>query len=230
MPVDELIAELEARKFEAAAFGSSNNMLHAQGLHAKAAERFQGILKTKLKTYALVPAKDHNDSAEERFFLHQGYNFFYQGLLAQDADPVQAAEKLTQGALAFKRAKDDGLRGMADGLVANLRVKRTCWFCHREMQGLGLNTDYYPAKTTQYGRDLVVRLGQDATAIEPSGNAVAVCLPILSPSCGGGAELDAECDDPDWTQPGEKKRTKEALARKRNRKSAPATMSCNTSR
>ena len=89
---------------------------------------------------------------------------------------MQAAEKLSQAALAFKRAKDEGLRGRTDGILANLRIKRTCWICHREMQGLGLNMDYYPAKTTQYGRDLVGRLGQDTTTIESSGRAIAVCL------------------------------------------------------
>ena len=56
IPVGELLTELQARKFEVAAFGSSGNLVQAQALHGKAAAQFRDIIKSKLKTYALVPA------------------------------------------------------------------------------------------------------------------------------------------------------------------------------
>ena len=174
----ELCAELEARRLENAAFASENAPSQAQLMHANAALKFQAILKAKLKTYKYVPAKDHNDTAEERYFLHMGHSAYYQGLLVQDRDPMQAAERLSQAALAFKRAKDEALHSRMDAIVGNLRVRRTCWVCHREMQGFGLNISYMPATTTVYGRELVAKLGQDTTSIVEE--AVAVCLPCAS--------------------------------------------------
>jgi hypothetical protein len=174
----ELATELEARGLENAAQGSKDNWNMAQNLHAKAADNFQSLLKTKLKTYKLVPAADHNDSVEERYFLNQGYSSYYEGLLVREADPTQAAERLSQAVLAFKRAKDEALRGQMDQMVSQLRIKRTCWLCHREMLGQGLNVDYYPAHITPWGRDLVAKLGQDVTTVEDG--KVAVCLSCAS--------------------------------------------------
>jgi|HubBroStandDraft_4_1064222.scaffolds.fasta_scaffold03303_6 hypothetical protein len=174
----ELATELEARRLENAAHESQGDWTKAQGFHAKAAEKFQALLKTKLKTYKHVPAADHNDSVEERYFLNQGYSSYYQGLLVREADPVQAAERLSQAVLAFKRAKDEALRGRMDQNLSQLRIKRTCWLCHREMLGQGLNVDYYPARITPWGRDLVAKLGQDVTSVEDG--SVAVCLSCAS--------------------------------------------------
>jgi hypothetical protein len=178
IPAAELATELEARRFEKAADGSQQDWSKAQGFHANAAAKFQSILKTKLKTYKLVPAANHNDSAEERYFLHQGYSSYYQGLLVREADPVQAAEQLSHATLAFKRAKDDALHSRMEQMVSHLRVRRTCWLCHREMLGQGLNVDYYPAKITSWGRDLVAKLGQDLSTVE--NGRVAVCLSCAS--------------------------------------------------
>jgi hypothetical protein len=174
----ELATELEARRLENAAYGSQHDWNKAQGFHANAAVKFQSILKTNLKTYKLVPAADHNDSTEERYFLHQGYSSYYQGLLVREADPLEAAERLSQATLAFKRAKDEVLRSRMDGIVRHLRIKRTCWLCHREMLGQGLNVDYYPACITSWGKDLIAKLGQDLTTVE--NGKVAVCLSCVS--------------------------------------------------
>src|SRR5579864_5369895 len=118
----ELAAELEARKFENAAFASGQNPQEALLFHNKAAGLFEGILRAKLKTYKMVPAADHNDTAEERFFLHRGHAAFYQARLVQDADPVAATEGLNEAALAFRRAKDETLRSRMEGLANNLRI------------------------------------------------------------------------------------------------------------
>jgi hypothetical protein len=67
-----------------------------------------------------------------------------------------------------------------DGHVNSLRVKRVCWFCHREMQGYGLNIEYYPARTTEYGRGVVSKLGQDTACIAEGGQSVSVCLSCAS--------------------------------------------------
>jgi len=176
----ELAAELEARKFENAAFASSDKPQEALHFHGKAAEVFERILRAQLKTYKIVPAAGHNDSAEERFFLHRGYTAFYQAVLVQDADPTAAADRLNEAALAFKRAQDEALRAKMAEIINNLRVKRTCWFCHREMQGMGLNVNYYRAAITRYGTGLLTELGQDATAADHARQLIAVCLPCAT--------------------------------------------------
>lgn len=180
VPAIELKTELEARQLENAAFASTADPGLAVQLHSDAAVKFQQIINAPLRTYKYIPARDQHETVEERYFLHQGYAFYYQGLMIQDGDPVAAAEKISQSALAFKRAKDDGLRNRMDKEVNSLRIKRECWFCHREMQGYGLNIKYYPARTTEYGRDMVRRLGKDAACIGDSGQSVAVCLPCAS--------------------------------------------------
>lgn len=176
IPVRELVTELQARKLEGSAFGASSNPQEALELHRKAADLFQNIIKARLKTYKMVPEDDHNDSAEERYFLHLGHATFYEAVLSQDADPTRATEKVNEAALAFRRAKDEQLRAQMEKIQSDLRVSRTCWFCHREMQGLGLNVDYYPAKVTRYEADLIAKLGQDMTTVDHDAQAVAVCL------------------------------------------------------
>ena len=176
MPAAELKTELQARQFENAAFAGDANPEQAQQLHSNAAAKFQQIINAPLKTYKYIPVKDQHEAAEERYFLHNGYAFYYQGLMIQDCDPVAAAEKISQSALAFKRAKDDGLRNRMDERVNSLRIKRACWFCHREMQGYGLNIEYYPARTTEYGRGVVSKLGQDAACVGEGGQSVTVCV------------------------------------------------------
>ena len=180
MPAAELKTELQARQLENAAFVSAAKPEQAQQLHSDAAAKFQQIINAPLKTYKYIPTRDQREAAEERYFLHNGYAFYYQGLMIQDRDPVAAAEKISQSALAFKRAKDDDLRNRMDGHVNSLRVKRVCWFCHREMQGFGLNIEYYPARTTEYGRGVVSKLGQDTACIGEGGQSVSVCLSCAS--------------------------------------------------
>jgi hypothetical protein len=176
IPAVELATEFEARRIEIQIPAAGDDHEKAQALHGSAAEMFQKIMKLRLRTYKYVPVGDHNETAEERYFLHRGHCSYHHALALQDADPMGAIEKLNESALAFKRAKDESLRTKVDSILSNLRLKRTCWLCHRELQGLGLNIDYYPASITHYGRDVVARLGQDVTTIDAEKNRIAVCL------------------------------------------------------
>src|SRR5579864_4601853 len=179
----ELVLELEARKLEDAAFASQNEPALAHVLHTNTAQKFHGLLRAPLRTYSLIPAAIGTESAEERYFLHQGYSSFHQALDIQHRDPIAASERLREAVMGFRRAKQrekGGIGEIAEGLLAKLRLIRNCWFCHREVQGLGLHIDYYPASIAPYLRALVEKMGQDATTLSSDNRAIAVCGPCAS--------------------------------------------------
>ena len=75
----------------------------------------------------------------------------------------------------------------AEHLLTSLRTKRSCWLCHREMQGLGLHVHLYPAKIDPYVVSSVARSGQDLTSLSADDEHVVLCTP-----CGSFVEQQAE--------------------------------------
>ncbi len=65
-------------------------------------------------------------------------------------------------------------------LLDNWRISRTCWLCHREVQGYELHFSMCRATVTPYTKHLLESLNQDVSAAQLDGMKVAVCTPCGS--------------------------------------------------
>ncbi|MBI1352855.1 MAG: hypothetical protein GC160_00810 [Acidobacteria bacterium] len=172
----DLLAELQGRQFEMLAFQAQEQPNRALDLHRSAAGCFRKLIGKDLQTYRLIPTGFHDGSAQERYFFHEGHAAYYSGLQLRYADPEGAAGLINTAAQHFRQAGNGDWQQRCTTLQADLRAKRTCWFCHREMQGVGLNVDFYPARITQYARELIARLDQDKSSLHPEGGQAAICI------------------------------------------------------
>jgi hypothetical protein len=105
----------------------------------------------------------------------------------QHADPEVAAENVARSLAAFRQCGDKAHVERAELLLSSLRTKRSCWLCHREMQGLGLHVHWYPARIDPYVVSTVARAGQDLASLSAEDEQVALCTP-----CGSFVEQQAE--------------------------------------
>jgi hypothetical protein len=65
-------------------------------------------------------------------------------------------------------------------LLDNWRIARTCWLCHREVQGYELHFSMCRATVTPYTKHLLATFNQDASAVQLESMKVAVCTPCGS--------------------------------------------------
>ena len=146
LPAADLHAELQGRQFESLAFQAQDQPARALDLHRSAAGCFRKLIGKELQTYRLIPTGFHDGSAQERYFYHEGLASYFSGLQLRFADPEGAAGLLSTAVQHFRQAGNQDWQQRCSAMQADLKAKRTCWFCHREMQGVGLNVDFYPAR------------------------------------------------------------------------------------
>jgi hypothetical protein len=188
MPAAALLAEVNARLVESRLSGL--NPRDEQGLasaHAEAASAFRQFFSSPLVTYRYQHADRHVETAQSRFFFHQGLSSWYQAISAVPASPEGAAEQMGKSLNAFRQCGDERWSSEAQGWLADCRLKRTCWMCHREFQGAGIHFKRYPAVTTPYAASVVAGLGQDASAIDVASGVIILCGP-----CGSALERQAD--------------------------------------
>jgi tetratricopeptide (TPR) repeat protein len=175
IPAAELAGELRARRVESVALAGKHEAASIIGLHKQASDAFKSILNLKLRTYKYAPAPDRKDTPQERFFLHLGWYNYHQAVQAQWADPAQAGDLFSEALAAFKRAnlEEDGRR--TESLRDQMRRKRNCWMCHREMQGEQIHYRYAPASVTAYCRSMVRKRGEDEQMFLQDGSGVVLC-------------------------------------------------------
>ncbi len=79
---------------------------------------------------------------------------FYEAMLKKDSDPGAAAEDLALALQAFRRCNDTNRIERMETLLNNWRVVRTCWICHREVQGADLHFTLSRAILTPFTRNV----------------------------------------------------------------------------
>ncbi|HLI05442.1 MAG TPA: hypothetical protein VKV40_02635 [Ktedonobacteraceae bacterium] len=175
MPVGPLCAELDCRIVEGAIALAQDDVIRSSDLHKLARDKFQQIIRNELYTYAYVPAKDgHNDKADMRYFYHSGMYSFYEAMAKKNRDPSAAADDLSLASQAFRRCNDQAWSQRVSTLLENWRISRTCWICHREMQGADLHFTMCRATVTPYTMRILEKLKQDPSTLNMDGR-VAVC-------------------------------------------------------
>lgn len=64
-------------------------------------------------------------------------------------------------------------------ILENWRISRTCWMCHREMQGSDLHFTMCRAVVTPYTKRILEALKQDSSTMSMDGK-IAICTPCGS--------------------------------------------------
>lgn len=181
MAVAPLGAELDCRLVESAIAQAQNDIIKARDLHKLARDKFQTIMRNPLITYNYLPAADgHNDRAETRFFFHSGMYSFYEAMVKKGSDPSAASDDLSLANQSFKRCNDQKWQQTVSKLLANWRISRTCWLCHREMQGYELHYSMCHAEVTPYTKILMEKAKEDSATINVEKKQIAVCTPCGS--------------------------------------------------
>lgn len=181
MPTGPLCAELDCRLVEATITQSQNDVLRLRDLHKLASSKFQAILLQPLITYEYVKSGvGHDEKSAERHFYHIGMYQFYEAMTKKDRDPSAAVDDLALAAQAFRRCEDAIWAQRVATLLDNWRISRTCWLCHREVQGYELHFSMCRATVTLYTQHLLESLNQDSSAANLEDMNVAVCTPCGS--------------------------------------------------
>lgn len=187
MPAQALLAEVVARLVEVeVAQVNGNDHFSLAGAHDRTAAAFKAFFMAPLVTYRFQSSDQHTETAQSRFFYHQGLAAFHQALGTVGASPEGAAEHMGKALAAFRQCNDARRSDEAQAWLANCRMKRTCWVCHRELQGATVHFKSYPANVSPYVTGLVAQLGQDVSTLDQRGFLV-LCTP-----CGSMVEGQAE--------------------------------------
>lgn len=181
MAVAPLCAELECRMVEAAIAQSQGDIVKSRDLHKYARDKFQAILRNDLLTYSYVSAPDgHNDRTDMRYFYHSGMYAYLEAMTKKDTDPSAASDDLSLAGQSFRRCNDQTWIQTVTTLLENWRISRTCWICHREMQGYELHFSMCQATITPYAKQILEKLKQDSSTVSLESGQIAVCTPCGS--------------------------------------------------
>jgi hypothetical protein len=186
VPGKQLAAEVEGRLLEHQILTTSDYGQRAV-LHQKASEAFKKIFSAPLITYRFHANDAHTQTAQSRFFFHQGMMAWSQAQDAAPSDPDAAAEHAGRALSSFRQCQDQDWSQKSDSWLALFRTRRTCWMCHRELQGLGVHIRSYPAVVTPYVVALVNKLGHDASSLDSARGQIVLCAP-----CGTAVERQAD--------------------------------------
>jgi|SRR5579872_897366 len=179
MSIPELCAELVCRLVEVDIDLAKGDQLRSHDLHKIASEKFQVLRNAQLKTYTTLPAADgHNDKAITRFYFHSGMSSYYDAMLKKNYDPSTASDHLAQANQFFSRCNDQKWQQQMTTLLTNWRLTRTCWICHRDMQGYELHYSMCDAIVTPYAQMLLEKASQESINLET--HQIAVCTPCGS--------------------------------------------------
>lgn len=187
MPTANLLAEVGARLVEIE-LGQINRTDHLSlaRAHDRACAAFKAFFMAPLITYRYHASDQHVESAQSRFFYHQGLSSWHQALAAVSSNPETGAEHMGKALAAFRQCNDARWAQDAQAWLTNCRMKRTCWMCHREVQGGTVHFKSYPATVTPYVSTVLAQLGQDESMIDPRG------FVVLCTTCGSVVERQAE--------------------------------------
>lgn len=181
MPVRPLCAELDCRLVEASIAQAQGNIDQLRDLHKLASEKFSTIIDNPLITYEYVQSGDgHDEKASDRHFYHYGMYRFYEAMLKKDIDPAAAIDNLAQAREAFQRCNDQKKLQMVATYLDKWRIKRTCWMCGREIQGLELHFLMCNARVTPYVIRRLEELNQDSFTADLQDSKIAVCTTCWS--------------------------------------------------
>lgn len=148
MEAGKLASELQARLLESRAQAASGS--EAAKHYREAANAWLSMRRQRPVTLALTGDHEHGEDGLTRFFFDAALAEVAEaGALAAD-DPDEAAERYAVAALAFGRCGAGQRRQVARDELRRIGLERPCWFCGRQVRGLGTNLQILPTVSSAY--------------------------------------------------------------------------------
>lgn len=179
MSATELAHEIDARAAEMRASGERDSRALAQA-HAAAAASFKKIFPNTLVTYKYHSPDEHKETAQSRYFLHEGLAAWHQANVVAGRDPDGASGELSRAMQFFNQAGDDAWSQRTNGWSVKLKKRRPCWVCQREFQGEDLHFEAASAEVSAYTMAMLAKLPEGAHAADAEGQKVMLCAPCAS--------------------------------------------------
>ena len=175
-PADTLKMEVDARLLEAEIQamhqGDHANLAHA---HQNVSQRFKPLFNTSLITYKYHSSDQHVETGQGRFFYHQALSMLHEAHTISFSNPEAAAENMAKAANAFTQCHETERATASQQWLRSIRKKRTCWICHREVQGENLHFRSFDADVTPYVVELVRKLGHDPAMLDQQNGSAVLC-------------------------------------------------------
>ncbi len=189
-PTGPLCIELDCRLVESVIPQAQNDRARSRDLHGMASEKFKALGSNSLLTYSIQkPSDGPNDRADMRQYYHTAMHSYWEAMITKDADPAAASNNLSNAKKYFSLCNDQRWGQTVGTLLENWRISRTCWICHRDMQGSDLHFSMCHARVTPYAEMILKKANQNSSSISFEKQQIAVCTP-----CGSMVTFKAEVE------------------------------------
>jgi len=180
-----LVTELKASLLEYQAEKAQSTSEKKQ-LYTQASELLMGLGTGALSLSDKLSLSGPTDKALLRAYYYGALSDYYAGLTEAMTSPAYAHDYFQKSAVRFRQAGATDWSSKVDACLDQIKMKRHCWMCGREMQGRDIYYQYYPASTTLYHKKLVEASGDDVGMLDMD-DRVTLCT-----VCGSAVEKQAD--------------------------------------
>ncbi len=180
-----LVTELKALQLEhqAEQIESSGEKKQA---YAQASDLLMTLGMESLSFADILGVSGPTDKALLRAYYDGALSDYYGALTEVEVSPARAHDYLQKSAVRFRQAGVSDWSSKVESYMEQVKTKRHCWLCGREMQGRNIFYQYYPANTEQYHKKLIETSGGDTGMLDTEGS-VTLCT-----VCGSAIEKQAD--------------------------------------
>lgn len=180
-----LVTELKALQLERQAEQAESTGEKKQA-YAQASDLLMTLGTETLSFTDKLGGSGPTDKALLRAYYCGALSDYYAALNEVAISPARAHDYLQKSAVRFRQAGVAEWSSKVEGYMDQVKMKRHCWICGRELQGRNIFYQYYPANTEQYHKKLVEASGDDAGMLDTEGS-VTLCT-----VCGSAIEKQAD--------------------------------------
>jgi len=180
-----LATELKALQLERQAEQAESTGEKKQA-YAQASDLLMTLGTETLSFTDMLGGSGPTDKALLRAYYCGALSDYYAALNEVTISPARAHDYLQKSAVRFRQAGVAEWSSKVEGYMDQVKMKRHCWICGREMQGRNIFYQYYPANTEQYHRKSIEASGDDVGMLDTEGS-VALCT-----VCGSAIEKQAD--------------------------------------
>lgn len=185
VPTAPLVAELKALQLEHQAEQMESSGEKKQA-YAQASDFLMTMGMESLSFAELLGVSGPIDKGLLRAFYYGALSDYYSALTKVTVSPARAHDYLQKSAVRFRQAGVSDWPSKVESYMDQVKTKRHCWLCGREMQGRNIFFQYYPANITSYHRKFIELSGDDLGMLDTEGS-VTLCT-----VCGSAIENQAD--------------------------------------
>jgi len=185
VPVAPMVAELRALNREGLAQSASDRASRIEH-YREASNLLMPLGNEPLQFAEYLSLTGPVSKYSSRGLYYLGFSDYHSAFASVNASPEEAHNFLQKALGSFRAAGAEEMAKKTSGYIENVKSKRHCWMCGREMQGEGLFYEYYPTDAGSYQQSLIEQLEQDTGMLDREGH-VTLCT-----VCGQAVENQAD--------------------------------------